>query len=92
MGEEPDLGSVKHLMALNKEWAEAEGTDAKEAVWHKILDVWSDQVFTIGIVSGVEALVVVSNDLKNVPERGTYNFDPGSYFGMYRPDTFWLAE
>ena len=35
---------------------------------------------------------IVSNKLQNVPERGTYNFDPGAYFGIYRPDTFWLAE
>ena len=33
-----------------------------------------------------------ANKLRNVPERGIYNFDPGAYFGMYRPDTFWFAE
>jgi peptide/nickel transport system substrate-binding protein len=35
---------------------------------------------------------VVSDRLKNLPERGIYNFDPGAFFGMYRPDTFWLGE
>ena len=65
---------------------------AQEAAWHKILSLWTDQVFTIGIVSGVEQLVVASNKLQNVPERGTYNFEPGAYFGVYRPDTFWLSE
>ncbi len=29
---------------------------------------------------------------RNVPERGVYNFEPGAFFGMYRPDTFWFAE
>ena len=77
-------------MALTKEWGQAGTTDAREEVWHKILSIWTDQVFTIGIVSGVEQLVVVNNKLHNVPEKGTYNFDPGAYFGMYRPDTFWL--
>jgi len=92
MGEEPTLEPVTQLMELNRKWGEAETPEAREAVWHEILELWTDQAFTIGIVSGVEQLVVVSDKLQNVPEKGTYNFDPGSYFGMYRPDTFWLSE
>ena len=34
--------------------------------------------------------VVVSGVLRNVPAEGLYNWDPGAYFGMYRPDTFWF--
>jgi len=90
MGEEPDLEPVKQLMKLKEEWGTAPDDAAREEVWHKILTLWTDQVFTIGIVSGVEQLVVVSNKLKNVPEHGTYNFDPGAYFGVYRPDTFFF--
>jgi peptide/nickel transport system substrate-binding protein len=26
----------------------------------------------------------------NVPEKGFYNWDPGAFFGVYRPDTFWF--
>ncbi len=43
-------------------------------------------------MSGVEQLVVVNDRLQNVPEHGIYNFDPGSYFGIYKPDTFWLSQ
>jgi peptide/nickel transport system substrate-binding protein len=25
-----------------------------------------------------------------VPEQGFYNWDPGAFFGIYRPDTFWF--
>jgi peptide/nickel transport system substrate-binding protein len=92
MGEEPSLDAVKELMVLNAEWGKAGTEEEKTAVWHKVLSIWADQVFTIGIVSGVEQIVVVANRLKNVPELGTYNFEPGAYFGMYRPDTFWLSE
>ncbi|MGH6924065.1 MAG: ABC transporter substrate-binding protein [Propylenella sp.] len=92
MGEKPDLEPVEQLMALNEKWGAAETPEAHEAVWHEILSLWTDQVFTIGIVSGVEQLVVVSDRLKNVPQHGIYNFEPGSYFGMYRPDTFWIGE
>jgi peptide/nickel transport system substrate-binding protein len=90
MGEEPDLDTVKELMKLKEEWGTAPDDAARADAWHKILALWTDQVFTIGIVSGVEQLVIVSNKLKNVPEHGTYNFDPGAYFGVYRPDTFFF--
>ena len=36
-------------------------------------------------------MVVVSNRMRNVPPEGIYNWDPGSHFGMYRPETFWFA-
>jgi peptide/nickel transport system substrate-binding protein len=91
-GEEPDLESVKHLMALKQKWSAAEAPEEREAVWHEILSHWADQVFTIGIVQGVDQLVVVSNRLRNVPKNGVYNFDPGAFFGMYRPDTFWFED
>jgi peptide/nickel transport system substrate-binding protein len=25
-----------------------------------------------------------------VPDKGIYNWDPGAFFGIYRPDHFWL--
>jgi peptide/nickel transport system substrate-binding protein len=92
MGEEPDLEAVEELMALNEKWGEAETPEAREAAWHEVLSLWADQVFTIGLVAGVEQLVVVGDQLRNVPQHGIYNFDPGSYFGVYRPDTFWIGE
>ena len=27
-----------------------------------------------------------------MPEKGIYNWDPGAFFGIYRPDTFWFSE
>ena len=35
-------------------------------------------------------LIVVSNDLRNVPEKGLYSFEPGAFLGRYMPDTFWF--
>ena len=55
-----------------------------------MLQIYADQVFTIGIVSDVPQPVVVSRRLHNVPEQAIYAFDPGAYFGIYHPDLFWL--
>jgi peptide/nickel transport system substrate-binding protein len=92
MGEEPDFEPVERLIALKDAWAAAEDDAGRSAAWEEMLSIWADQVFTIGIVQGVDQLVVVSDRLRNVPVRGVYNFDPGAYFGMYRPDTFWFDE
>ena len=57
-----------------------------------MLRIRADNVFSIGIVSGVPQPVVVDARLRNVPERGIYNWDPGAHFGIYRPDTFWFED
>ena len=30
--------------------------------------------------------------MRNVPEEAIYNWNPGAQFGMYRPDSFWIAD
>ena len=90
-GEPVDLATAQELSALNTEWTRAV-TDAERArIWRSILDIYSDQVFSIGLISGVPQVVVVNRRLRNVPPEAIYNWDPGAHFGIYRPDTFWLA-
>ena len=57
-----------------------------------MLEINADQVFSIGLIAGTLQPVVVANRLRNVPEKGVYNWNPGAHFGVYRPDTFWLAD
>jgi len=56
-----------------------------------MLKIWSDEVFSIGLIAGVQQPVVVNTRLRNVPSDGIYNWDPGAQFGMYKPDGFWFA-
>ncbi len=56
-----------------------------------MLEIHAEQVFSIGLVAGVKQPIVVKNRLRNVPEEGVFNWDPGAHFGIYRPDTFWLT-
>jgi peptide/nickel transport system substrate-binding protein len=55
-----------------------------------MLELHTEQQFVIGVVSGVPQPVVVRETLMNVPEQGFFNWDPGAFFGIYRPDTFWF--
>ena len=63
---------------------------SREEIWHKMLAIRADMVFSIGLLSGVPQPVVINTKLANVPKKGIYNWDPGAHFGIYRPDTFWL--
>ncbi len=87
-----DMPEAQELLALLDRWRAAPDEAARETVWHEMLAIYTDQAYTIGTIAGVPQPVVVSNRLHNVPEAGIYNWDPGAHLGMYKPDTFWLAE
>ena len=91
-GEPPALEPARALAALSRRWLSVPDTAARRAVWERMLEVRADNVFSIGIVSGVPQPVVVDARLRNVPEKGIYNWDPGAHFGIYRPDTFWFED
>ena len=91
-GEAPELTAAQELVNLNDQWARAFTHEQRELIWHQILEIHRDQMFTIGIVNHVPHPVVVSNYLHNVPEKGFYDISPGAYFGIYKPDTFWFDD
>jgi len=89
-GEPSDMSIVYELLDLYAAWQRATSGVERFKIWSRMLDIHRDQVFTLGLVSGMFQPVVVSNRMVNVPEKGIYNWDPGSFFGIYRPDTFWF--
>ena len=91
-GETPTLAPARELAELSRGWLSAPDTGARRAIWERMLAIRADSVFSIGIVSGVPQPVVVDARLRNVPEKGIYNWDPGAHFGIYRPDTFWFED
>jgi len=91
-GEEIALESAQRLRDLYYRWRDAGTRAAKRAAWKEILEINADQVFSIGLVSGVLQPVVVHSKLRNVPKEAIYNWDPGAHFGVYLPDTFWYGD
>jgi peptide/nickel transport system substrate-binding protein len=89
-GELPDLPSALRLRDLYNQWLGTASQDQQAAIWHQILKIWADEVFSIGTVGGVLQPVVVNDKLRNVPDKGIYNWDPGAFFGIYKPDHFWF--
>jgi peptide/nickel transport system substrate-binding protein len=90
-GEAPDLAAAEKLKSLYDDWLGATSEQDQAQIWHEMLQIWSDQVFSIGLIAGVLQPVVVNDRLKNVPDQGVYNWDPGAHFGIYKPDGFWFG-
>lgn len=91
-GTAPDLPEAVRLVELLDEWKKTTVMAERRAVWRQMLDLYSDQVFSIGIVNASQQPVLRSAHLRNVPDRGLYGFDPTCYLGVYKPDTFWLER
>ncbi|MBL6951931.1 MAG: ABC transporter substrate-binding protein [Alphaproteobacteria bacterium] len=89
-GEAPDLPEAQELAALATEWKHVKGQKRRTEIWHRMLSIHAEQIYSIGVISGVQQPVVVKHGLRNVPRQGIYNWDPGAHFGIYRPDTFWF--
>jgi peptide/nickel transport system substrate-binding protein len=92
LGEAPDLPEGEELARLNSEWEHTADTARREEIWHRMLEIHADQVFSIGLVAGVPQPVVVRNTLHNVPKEGVYNWEPGAHFGIYHPDMMWFER
>ncbi|QDZ02680.1 ABC transporter substrate-binding protein [Nitratireductor mangrovi] len=90
-GEMADLPEVQKLSELFQSWRTSSTTEERRAIWHEMLAIYTDQVYTIGTVNGVLQPVVVRKSLNNVPDEGIYAFSPVAYFGVYMPDTFWFS-
>ncbi|HZM36990.1 MAG TPA: ABC transporter substrate-binding protein [Burkholderiales bacterium] len=91
-GVAPDVPEVKALADLYRDWRAAATSEERTRVWHRMLEIHAQQQFTIGVITGVPQPVVARETLMNVPKTGFYNWDPGAFFGVYHPDTFWYRK
>ncbi len=91
-GQPAELPEAKELSALYAQWLKSTGETEREEIWHKMLKIYSEQVYSIGIVNGTFQPLVVANKIKNVPEKGIWNYNPGAFFGIYSMDTFWIDQ
>ncbi|MDI7861664.1 ABC transporter substrate-binding protein [Rhizobiaceae bacterium n13] len=91
-GSAPDLPEAARLVELLRDWRHTTTMDERTRIWNEMLDIYTQQVFSIGIVNQTLQPVLRTAKLRNFPDKGLYGFDPTSYFGVYMPDTFWLEE
>ncbi|WP_421855044.1 ABC transporter substrate-binding protein [Oricola sp.] len=91
-GMPPDVEPARTLLGLYRKWRLSGSDEERAEIWHDMLRINSDQAVTIGVATETLQPVLVSERLRNVPEKGIWAFLPTAYFGLYQPDTFWFEE
>ena len=92
VGEAPDMEDAKHLMQLSYDWSHTENPIKRADIWREMLSIHAENQYGIGILSQAPQPVVVSDRLRNVPERGKWAWDPGAHFGIHRIDEFYYED
>ncbi len=90
VGKAPDLPEAEKLGELNQKWTQADSIGKRRAIWKQMLGIHAEQAYSLGIISAVPQPVVVNENLRNVPVKGIYNWEPGAHFGIYHLDAFWF--
>jgi peptide/nickel transport system substrate-binding protein len=91
-GQPIDMERPRQLLELYRRWVRADSEEDRGEIWRRILAINAEDTYSIGLVSEVPQPVLVSRRLRNVPETGLYNFDPGAFFGIYHMDGFWVEN
>ncbi|MEP5732029.1 MAG: ABC transporter substrate-binding protein [Sulfitobacter sp.] len=91
-GEPPQDEAAKELLALADDWSHTTDTKERTTIWHRMLDIHAEQQFGIGILAEAPQPVVVSKNLRNVPDTGIWAYDPGAHFGVHRVDEFYFDD
>ena len=91
-GEPPDLPEARRLMELFLEWQGTFEPERQAAIWSEMLDLYTSQCFTLGLVQEVRQPLAVRRDLRNLPKEAIFNWEPQGQIGLYRPDTFFYAD
>ncbi|TCL68343.1 ABC transporter substrate-binding protein [Rhizobium sp. BK251] len=89
-GTAPDIPEVTELVTLLNRWGDTAQHQERADIWHRMLSIYTQQVFSIGLINGTLTPLLRSARLQNMPGKALYGFDPTCYLGIYLPDTFWL--
>ncbi|MBV9077107.1 MAG: ABC transporter substrate-binding protein [Methylobacteriaceae bacterium] len=87
-GEPVDLPEAKALTELNEAWMHSSDRGEKARIWREMLRNHVENQWSIGTVAGALQPVVIKAQLKNVPAKGIYSWEPTSNLGIYRMDQF----
>ncbi|MEM7226683.1 MAG: ABC transporter substrate-binding protein [Pseudomonadota bacterium] len=90
-GAPPDLPAAERLVALYEAWSESSDVEKQADAWEEMLEINAQEVFSIGLVGALPQPVVSNPGLRNLPDSAPYLYQPGAYFGITRPDTYWFA-
>jgi peptide/nickel transport system substrate-binding protein len=90
-GEEPDMVSARQLLGLYRGWLGASDRAEATQVWSQMLQLYSENLWSIGTVAGELQPIVANKKMRNVPDKALYSWEPTSLMGIYRIEEFYYA-
>ena len=90
-GEAPDLPEARRAARALRGVEADRGRRRADRIWPEMLRLYAGQCYTIGTVAGVLQPIAARKGLRNLPEKGVFNWEPQAQFGVYLPDTFWYG-
>jgi peptide/nickel transport system substrate-binding protein len=90
-GEPPDLPEAKRLLELFDAWTVTFDPAQQKAIWDEMLDLYTGQCFTLGLIDSVRQPIAARSNLRNLPAEAIFNWEPQAQIGIYRPDTFFYG-
>ena len=91
-GEPPSLPEAKRLLELFEQWQTTYEPRRQAEIWGEMLDLYTSQCFTLGLIQEVRQPLAARTRLQNLPEEAIFNWEPQGQIGIYRPDTFFYAD
>ncbi len=91
-GEKPDMLEARRLLYLAVSWDQAFTDRQRSKIWRKMLKIHAEQVYGISVLTEAPQPVVVSNKLRNVPQKAIWSWEPGAHFGIHRMDEFYFDD
>ena len=66
VGAAPDQPEAKRLLDLYNAWRVSGTTPERRQIWQQMLEIWSQQVYSIGLIGAVPQPVVANQRLRNL--------------------------
>ncbi len=87
-GERP----TPEFMHLIKLWEQKRNCTVEEEVeiYKKIYEIFANNVWVIGLVGEIPAILAEKNYFMNVPEKSLYSYARGRRLGLSLPEQFWI--
>src|SRR3546814_15452751 len=82
-GELPAMPDARRLLDLYRAWRSAGSRNERTVIWQEMLEIWTEQTFTIGLVAGVLQPVVVHPELPHLPVQGVSVRESGAEGGIH---------
>ncbi len=91
-GEAIDIPQASQLKSLYRDWLSTADHTEQVRIWREMLKNHAENLWSIGTISGALQPIVVDKQLRNMPVKGLYSWEPSAFIGIYRLDQLFFSD